>query len=161
MTTHRKLLFAGFLAIGITGLIVALNASQGTGQQTVEQSVVRADPPRPPQEKTPETNPGKAADAKAIPAKEPTKTGPKVLSMAEAVVIAERVGKGYTMKAERKEKPSLTFKFEILSRTGQKVRVELDPDGTVRNVPSMTSEERSEERRGGEKKGPSKKSNER
>jgi hypothetical protein len=71
---------------------------------------------------------GRAAEPAAVPAGAP----PKVLSMAEAVAAAERAGKGTVTKAERRDRPDVYFKFELLGHDGQKQRVELNADGSVR-----------------------------
>lgn len=164
MNTYRKVLFAGVFALAVTGLLVALNASQGDGQDPPndpDKSIAPIDPNKSSQEKKnlpakePATkeSPAKTEEGKEPLAKEPTKTAPKIITMAEAVVIAERVGKGYTLKAERKEKPALTFKFDILSRTGQKVKIELGPDGTVRSNSEPTMEKTPDGKTDGDKKG--------
>jgi hypothetical protein len=72
---------------------------------------------------------GEEPKGRAVPA-----PGGKSIGMAEAVTIAEKLGKGAVTKAERRDKPDPLFKFELIGRDGQKQRIELNPDGTLRTI---------------------------
>ncbi len=127
MKTIQKFTFSIVFSVITLGCVVGFSASNG------DFSPVDAD------------TESKAADTqeKAAPAKpiDPPKTQPvaeaplpKQISMADAVIIAERTGKGYTTKAERAERPTVTFTFEIMTRQGTKTRVILAGDGKVKST---------------------------
>lgn len=135
MTATRKLIFALVFAVSVGLLIIGLGTGYGNKPtQNVGDEV-------PPEQFTQsqnsqsgkDTTPAAPTQTPKVPSKEvPIKSGPKVLTMAEAVVIAERIGKGYTMKAERKDRPDISFKFEIMSIDGTKKRIELTADGQLK-----------------------------
>lgn len=121
MKSLRKLLFALVFACFVAGLSIVLAPGQNA-----DSGVAQADDKKAP-EQTDKS--GKDRLPKNAGAGVP---GMKAISMAEAVTIGERVGKGYTLKAERKDKKEqLTFRLEILGFNGAKQRIELRGDGEV------------------------------
>lgn len=138
MVSLGKLAFALAFALGVTAMLVlpsschresnpepALPPSPRTESHA-------ADPTPSPQlvntqdRNTPSTVNPSSTRAVASDARKP-------LSMAEAVMAAERLGKGTVVKAERRDKPVVHYKFEVLGRDGQKRQLELNTDGSLRN----------------------------
>lgn len=70
------------------------------------------------------------------PEKKPTapeKKAGKVISLAEAIAIAEKIGGGQATKAERKgEGEELHFKIEVEGKGGSKQKIELNANGSRR-----------------------------
>jgi hypothetical protein len=75
---------------------------------------------------------GKKDDGKKDKKDKDAKKKAKDISLTDAIRIAETVGKGECVKAERKSKDGQTeFKLEVLTRDGSKERLTLDPRGNV------------------------------
>lgn len=55
----------------------------------------------------------------------------KLISMAEAVTIAEKTVHGYSLKAERLERPVVTYRVEVVQMDGGRTVVDLASDGKV------------------------------
>lgn len=136
MVTVGRVVFALIFALVVTGLLV-WPIDWNSPKSPLETSA-QADPSNPPE--SPDSAKSASSSGK-----------PKVLTMSEAVVIAERLGKGQVLKAERKDRPEPTFKFEVLSREGQKVRLELAIDGTVKAGPDASEKKPPEKKPKGDR----------
>ncbi len=124
MNLYRSLLYACGVAIVVIGLVVGLSAGDASGDAQIE-----------PFKTAPPTDPAKPSQAVKPPeptAKEPPSPTYRVLSMAEAVTIAEKSVKGgYTTRAERTERPVIGFRVEVVGMDGSKSVVELTGAGKV------------------------------
>jgi uncharacterized membrane protein YkoI len=60
------------------------------------------------------------------------------VSMAEAVQIAEKLCKGLATRAERKDRPELTYKVDVTSWDNKSYQVEVAADGTVMRSEVLT-----------------------
>lgn len=137
MTTPKKIAFAVLFSLIVGGLLVW--PGLGGGQQAEDDSpdkgspgadkVAAKDPPKdrpkpekPSSERTkpdlPRVDKGKAPRGKAI-------------SLAEAIIRAEELGKGMAVKAERKDRPVLSFKVDVLAPDGGRIKIELSADGKL------------------------------
>jgi hypothetical protein len=93
--------------------------------------------------------PGKPAGEKKLPpglakklAPAAESSAPAVLTLSEAIAVAEKQSKGKAIKAELKEQPEVHFKIELLDKDGQKVKVELTATGKPRTKPEDASPEK-------------------
>jgi uncharacterized membrane protein YkoI len=78
-----------------------------------------------------------------------TKAARKTITLADAIAVAEKHAKGRAVKAELKEKPELCFKVEVMTWEGQKTKLELNADGSVRT--SLTDDKKHHEEKKGKK----------
>jgi hypothetical protein len=126
MSLLSKVVSAIVAALLVVVLLVGLSASSNNGapQAAAEDAgqltpaEPRADPAPPP--------PVRAKGPGAGPAGKP-------ISLVDAILIAEKVGKGQATKAERKDRPELSFKIDVLGLDGSKSKVELTGDGKVKD----------------------------
>lgn len=120
MSTLRKLMYPAFFATLVVALVGGFdgNASSDDDKQ----------PPPPVAKAKPEVS--EAGPKSPPPAAAPTQTF-KLISMAEAVTLAEKAGKGYTLKAERTERPVVGYRVEVVGMDGNRTVVELSGDGNV------------------------------
>jgi hypothetical protein len=145
MKTSGKVVCALFFGGCVVGLLVLLGGGdlwKETPPKEPDTDTRQGDQDKPPDraEKPPET-PGKKASAREMA---------KAISLAEAVTIAEKIGKGQATKAERKDKPEVNFKIEVVSVDGYKNRVELTADGKV--LEKKPEEKKTEEKKPAGKK---------
>jgi hypothetical protein len=61
----------------------------------------------------------------------PRPAGPAI-SLIEAVTIAEQLGSGQAIRAERKDKPEVSFKVDLLLPDGRRTKIDLTADGRVK-----------------------------
>ena len=129
MTVTRKVLFSLVFAVAVGLLIVGLGA--GYGNKTPDAGDQNATQP---ETKTAAKDQASKSTAEKAVKQEPAKetSAPKILTMAEAVIIAEKFGKGYTLKAERIERPTLSYSFEIQSIDGTKKLIDLTAEGQLK-----------------------------
>jgi hypothetical protein len=67
------------------------------------------------------------------PGKKPDAAAPRMITLAEAIALAEKSSQGTAVKAERKgEGSDVHFKIDLLGKDGQKHKVELDAAGKPR-----------------------------
>jgi hypothetical protein len=152
--THGNVVFALLFALLMGGVLVGLGAGnfRGDAPQTPQVDGREAAPGKPspePAEK-PKEPAGKAAAARDAP-RLPAQPAVKVISLIEAITIAEKIGKGQAMKAERKDKPELSFRIELMDAEGVKNRIELTADGKLKE--KKEDEPRGPDKKPGEKKG--------
>jgi hypothetical protein len=113
------MLLALLLTIGVVSLVVVLSPGDGPAGSVPE----RPAPAVAPRQPTESAGPPPAAGSPR----------PKtVITLAEAIAIAEKTGQGYAIKAERRDKPQLSFRVEVMGVDGQKRRIELNADGSLR-----------------------------
>ena len=154
MTTTRKVIFALMFAGATALMIVGLGAGYGRktpepgDDQFVQVPAKAAQDTPPAKESSPNPAPKQEVKEPALkePAKEPAK--PKILNMAEAVTVAEKFGKGYTLKAERIERPTLAYTFEIMGIDGVKRQIDLTAEGQLRTAPTKTGASKNKKRPG-------------
>jgi len=133
-----ELVMAFFLrylvAVGAAGLFVGLMVWIGASFSMGDHRSGSAAPPgqtgRGTGSPDPQSDSGEGGD----------RSGSKVLSFAEAVRTAERLGKGQAVRAERRDKPEVHFKIEVQGWDGMTRRIELAADGTLRTGASGASE---------------------
>jgi len=86
----------------------------------------------------------KAADKKKGPKGPPQDAGKKrpppavkpgsaAISLVQAILIAEKLGKRQAVKAELRDKPDVHFKIELADEDGEKIKIELDTNGRPRD----------------------------
>jgi hypothetical protein len=116
----RKLAYAISVTAVVVVLVVGLSAGGSNAQTETTKPVPQTDPVKlAPTVQPPETT-----------AKEPPPPTYRVVSMAEAVTIAEKSVKGgYTTRAERTERPVIGFRVEVVGMDGAKSVLELSGDG--------------------------------
>jgi hypothetical protein len=121
-----RLMFALFFALSVAGLLyVGLGTDLTSGA------------PKEPTKENPTTNAEQTADKpkepvnKEDPAKGTARLDVKAISLKEAIDIAEKLGKGQAVKAERKDKPEVCFKIDVVGPDGTK-KIELTADGKVK-----------------------------
>ncbi len=144
MGNHRKLLAAVLFALVIGTLIIGMGPGYGQhdAERTNDFANVAAEDqnqsePEPLAKKAATIDPPQAVEKSVPLAVKPTLAkdpGPKAVSMAEAVTIAEKLGKGYAMKAERTERPAVSFKIDVMGIDGIRTNIELAADGKVRQA---------------------------
>jgi hypothetical protein len=126
MRILRTILYPFFFAGLVVSLLIGFGGDSGLSGATETQ-------PRSPvtalfkdvKETPPHAMPTAAVAATASAAT----PGYKIISMAEAVTIAERTVHGYTIKAERLERPVIAYKVEIVQLDGSRIAVDLAADG--------------------------------
>lgn len=128
MITVPRAAFALVFSLGIVALIIGLGPGRSSDTPDVPNPAV------PPAAKSISQAQPEGTGSKDQASKEEVKpeapSKPKVLTMAEAVTLAERLGKGQAVKAERKDRPVPSFKIEVLGLDGVKRQIELRADGT-------------------------------
>ena len=89
-----------------------------------------------------ETAPAKRKGSEKGAAKktdETKKTGGKVISLTDAIAIAEKAGQGQAVKAERKgEGEDTHFNVEVVGKGGEKTKIELTATGERRAAKETT-----------------------
>jgi hypothetical protein len=123
VTTIRKLLYA----FAVAGVVVVLLVLLGNGSagQDAPRNPDKTTAPTTPKTEVPVTGP------QTLPVHEEPKIVGKVITMAEAVTIAEKAVKGYTLRAERTERPVVGFRVEVVGMNGNQSVVDLSADGRV------------------------------
>ena len=129
MKTGQKLTISFVFSVITLACIVGFSASKGNFAPTKTYPTTENTPDHTETAKKSANLPKKE---KAVAAVEPPL--PKQISMADAVIIAERTAKGYVTKAERTDRPSVSFTFEIMTREGTKTHVILFGDGKVKSA---------------------------
>ncbi|MBL8797611.1 MAG: PepSY domain-containing protein, partial [Planctomycetia bacterium] len=120
-----KALFALLVTASVVGLILALSPHDGDRGAASEGSPSTDAPPRVPR-------PPVAGGARAAGNSEAPRLAGQPITLAEAVAIAEKLGKGQAVKAERRDRPEVVFRIDLLDAAGAKSKVELNADGSAR-----------------------------
>lgn len=120
MVTLRKLLVPLSFALVVVGLLAWLSVG---GDRTD----ARGEPARDAVETAPAKDPREKASKEAS-----SRETSRVISLVEAIGIAEKVGKGQAVRAERRDRPELGFRIEVVGPDGSKIRIELTADGKVK-----------------------------
>jgi hypothetical protein len=119
---YGKILFALLVTVSVAGLILGLSPGDAKDDGRQENGPTVAQPQHVPR-------PAAAAPVKTSTSQETVGLPGKSISLAEAVVIAEKLGKGQALKAERKDKPEIAFRIEVVGEDGQRSKIELTGDG--------------------------------
>ena len=136
MRSFGNVSFALFTAIIVTGLLVF---GLGSGGRNESSEPIKKAPvlPPPPVEQAKAIEPV-VESPKELPKPEPVAeekpAKPAELSLAEAILIAEKLGKARAVKAERSERPTLSFKIDLVNWEGNKSTLELNGDGKLREL---------------------------
>lgn len=118
--------FAVCFGILMAGLLVGLSSGfkDAPKQPAENSSPIPSD-----QTEKPRPSAGKESPAQAA-----ANPAGRVLSLSEAVAIAEKIVGGQAIKAERKGKSEVSFKIEVVQRDGTKSKIELTADGKLKET---------------------------
>lgn len=119
MKVLANVVFTLLVALGVSGMLLGLGAREKD---------------KPTTEAPPEQKEVVQPKAKVEPEKPAPRETPRTLSLIEAITLAEKHAGAQAIKAERRDKPEVSFRIELLDKEGGRKRVELTADGKIRET---------------------------